>query len=73
MTRYLYKYNMKLQEAMQKWQASGRLAFYYPRKHTVSLNGGRQMSETKALIYLTKWFNDLRPCYCDYVFHAQGC
>lgn len=62
-----------LEQLLTKYEATGRVAYRHPRKHTVSFNGGRQMTEAEAIKHIKEFLATLRPCYCDYIFHAGGC
>lgn len=37
-----------LNELLAAWRNTGRVAYHYPRKHLVSLNGCRAVSEKEA-------------------------
>ena len=38
-----------VKEAIQRWEATGRIAIHHPRKGTISLDGGRAMGEDAAV------------------------
>jgi len=48
---------MELQILLDRYRKTGRVAFHYPRKKQVSLNGGRLKSEAEALKYLKEFFS----------------
>lgn len=37
------------QNIIEKYRATGRIAFYYPRKKKIALNGGRQLDINEAI------------------------
>ena len=47
----------ELKTLMDRWNATGRLAFHYPRKKMVSLDGGSCKTEEKAIEYLRDFFD----------------
>ena len=40
---------MKIQKIMEAYRKTGRIAFYYPRKKKISLDGGRLLSINEAV------------------------
>jgi len=44
--------NQHLKELVRRWRASGRIAFYHPRKQTLSLNGHGALNYTAAAAYM---------------------
>jgi len=50
------KNNIELKTLMNRWISTGRIAFHYPRKKQVSLNGGKAISEKDAIKYLKDFF-----------------
>ena len=38
-----------IKKIIAKYQATGRIAFYYPRKQRISLNGGRSLEISEAI------------------------
>jgi hypothetical protein len=46
-----------LNELLAAWRNTGRVAHHYPRKHLVSLNGGRAVSEKEAADKIKEFLN----------------
>lgn len=64
---------MKIQELIKQFNDRHiGIAYLYPRKHMVAINGGRRITESEAIKYLEARLTK-NPCYCDYIFHAEGC
>lgn len=40
---------MDIKTAIKAWEATGRIAWYHPKLHTVSLSGGKAISEKEAI------------------------
>ena len=38
-----------IEKLLKEYRATGRLAFYHPRKQTISLNGGKHVPVKEAL------------------------
>lgn len=46
-----------LKELLAAWEKTGRVAHHYPRKHLVSLSGGRAVSEKEAVARIKELLN----------------
>lgn len=44
----------KLEKLIAAWNATGRCAFYYPRKKLVSLNGHKAVPVKEAIAQMTE-------------------
>lgn len=44
----------KLEKVIKMYEATGRIAFVHPRKKTISLNGGIELSYEKAFTRMTE-------------------
>jgi hypothetical protein len=56
----------KIKEIINQYQSTGRIAFYHPRKKTISLNGGRQLPEQEAIKIMLECLNKENPAYYQY-------
>lgn len=46
---------------IDKWQATGRIAFYHVRKQTVSFDGKQEISVPAAIKKIQDYFGSLNP------------
>jgi len=53
-----------LKTLIDEWEKSGRVAYYHAIKKTVSLNGGKAMTEKDALKYLQDWKKSSASASC---------
>lgn len=49
----------RLLKLIDRWQASGRIAIYHPRKQTVSISGGHEVSVMDAITAMEAYFDSL--------------
>ena len=50
-----------IDKLLKEYRATGRLAFYHPRKQTISLNGGKHVPVKEALKKIRETLRDIRP------------
>ena len=66
-----------LTDVLSEYRATGRLAFHYPRKNTVSLNGGKAVPVKDAIKIMRDCVKNHRPvcgsCGGPMNNHVSGC
>ena len=50
----------KIKEIINQYEATGRVAFYHPRKKTISLNGFPELPENEAIRRMLECINDTK-------------
>ena len=60
-TATTYKWT-NFEQCLADYQATGRVAFYYPRLHQVALNGGQRLSIREAVARMVAVLNQCAPC-----------
>jgi len=48
---------MRILELIAAYNATGRIAFYHPRKHKICLNGGRLVTEKEGIKRIKECLN----------------
>ena len=48
---------MKIAELITAYNATGRIAFYHPKKRTISINGGRCVPEKEGIKRIKECLN----------------
>ena len=60
-TATTYKWT-NFEQCLADYQATGRVAFYYPRLHQVALNGGQRLSIREAVARMVAVLNQCAAC-----------
>lgn len=47
----------KIKELINKYNSTGRIAFYHPKQKRISLNGGRSLPESEAIKKMNECIN----------------
>ena len=48
---------MTVSQLIEAYNATGRIAFHYPRKHRISLNGGKSLPEKDGIKRIKEFLN----------------